>query len=282
MTADDRRRSPPSTLARPSVIADPPSGPIVVAPRQLDRGDPPPAGAPAQPRAAGVRDAAADHVRGAVRLRVRRIDHGARLQQLQAVRDPGDLRPDRAVRLDLHRPRHRRGPHQGLHRPAAVAADVPVGGAARAHHERRRAQRALVRGDARRRVHHRVPRSRARSSARSAPRCCCSCSPTRSAGSRRTPGWSVGSAEAVNSIAFLWMFVAHVHLVGLRRRPRTCRAGCSRSPSTTRSPSSPTPAAPSTTAATRATTSGWPSRGRSASPSCSAVWRSASSPRRRR
>ena len=32
------------------------------------------------------------------------------LLELQAVRDPRDLRPDRAVRLDLHRSRHRRGP----------------------------------------------------------------------------------------------------------------------------------------------------------------------------
>ena len=95
--------------------------------------------------------------------------------ELQAVRDPRDLRPDRAVRLDLHRPRHRRGPEQGLHRPAALAADVPVGRALRSHDERRRAQRALVRGDARRRVRWSASASRARSPRPSPRRSCCSC-----------------------------------------------------------------------------------------------------------
>ena len=69
--------------------------------------------------------------------------------ELQAVRDPRDLRPDRAVRFDLHRSRDRRRPEQGLRRTAAFAADVPVGRALRAHHQRRRAQRGVVRGDAR-------------------------------------------------------------------------------------------------------------------------------------
>ena len=60
-----------------------------------------------------------------------------------------------------------------------------------------------------------------------------------------------------------------VHLVGLRRTGEHARAGCSRSPSTTRSRSSPTRAARSTTAATRAPTRGSRSHGRSGSRSCS-------------
>ena len=70
---------------------------------------------------------------------------------------PGHLRPDRAVRLRVHRRRRRRGPEQGHHRPAALAADVPVGGAHRAHDVRRRAQRLHVHRDVRRGLRRRLP-----------------------------------------------------------------------------------------------------------------------------
>ena len=69
-------------------------------------------------------------------------------------------------------------------------------------------------------------------------------------------GLVAGSAEAVNSIAFLWMFVATFVSSAFVVTREHARAGCSRSPSTTRSRSSPTPAARSTTGATRATTRG--------------------------
>ena len=81
-------------------------------------------------------------------------------------------------------------------------------------------------------------------------------------------GLSVGSVEAVNSAGFIWMFPL-TFISSAFVDPRTCRAGCSRSPSTTRSRSSPTPAARSTTARTPATTRGSRSRGRPASRSCS-------------
>ena len=55
------------------------------------------------------------------------------LLELQAVRRARHLRPDRALRQRVHRRRHRRGPVEGLRRPAPVAADVPVGGAHRSH-----------------------------------------------------------------------------------------------------------------------------------------------------
>ena len=134
-------------------------------------------------------------------------DRRARATRLQAVRDPGDLRPDGAVRVGLHRHRHRRRPHQGLHRPAPLAADVPVGGAPRAHHVRpacatRSPSRCMLvvafldrlplRGLAARRGRGHAAAVR--------------CSPTRSAGSRRYIGLSVESVEAANSARFLWMF----------------------------------------------------------------------------
>ena len=58
-----------------------------------------------------------------------------------------------------------------------------------------------------------VPRSASASRARSSDAvggdaAAVRCSRTRSAGSRRYTGLVAGSAEAVNSIAFLWMFVA--------------------------------------------------------------------------
>ena len=85
---------------------------------QLDRGRAPPAGRAPQPGAAGLRHDPADHVRGPVRLRLRRIRR--RPDRLQAVRHPGHLRPDGAVQLGVHRRRRGR-------RPAARASSTGSG-----------------------------------------------------------------------------------------------------------------------------------------------------------
>ena len=98
--------------------------------RQLDRGDAPPAHRAPQPRPADLRHHPADHVRAAVQLRVRRRDRcHPRLQRLHPVPAARRVRPDRAVRLGLHRHRRRRGHDQGHHRPPPLAAHVPAGGA---------------------------------------------------------------------------------------------------------------------------------------------------------
>ena len=88
----------------------------------------------------------------------------------------------------------------------------------------------------------------------SAPRCCCSCSATRSAGSRRYIGLSVGSAEAANSAGFIWMFpltFVSSAFVDPENMPELAAADRRAQPVHR---SSPTPAARSTTATTRATT----------------------------
>ena len=53
----------------------------------------------------------------------------------------GHLHPDGDLRRDLDRPRAGRGHAEGHHRPVPLAADGSVGGAGRAHHQRRRDQR---------------------------------------------------------------------------------------------------------------------------------------------
>ena len=70
----DRRPPSASTLdLAPAPFEDIPRWAGLAVQGQLDRGDAPPARAAPQPRAAGVRHDPADHVRRAVRLRVRRL-----------------------------------------------------------------------------------------------------------------------------------------------------------------------------------------------------------------
>ena len=82
---------------------------------------------------AGVLHRVADHVRAAVRLRVRRLDRDPR-HGLPRVPDGGHLRADGAVRRHHHRQRSRRGHDQGHHRQVPLAADGALGRAGRPHH----------------------------------------------------------------------------------------------------------------------------------------------------
>ena len=98
----------------------------------------------AGPRGPGLRPDLADHVRAAVRLRLRGLDrHPRRL--VPRVPDRRDLRPDRGVRRHLHRRRPGRRHAEGHHRPLPVAAHVAGGGARRADRQRRRLQRPVPR-----------------------------------------------------------------------------------------------------------------------------------------
>ena len=72
--------------------------------------------------------------------------HGAG-HQLPRVPDPGHLRPDGDLRRHPDRRRHGRRHEEGHHRPVPVAADVTLGGADRAHRQRRGQQRPDHRGD---------------------------------------------------------------------------------------------------------------------------------------
>ena len=110
-----------------------------------------------QPRPAGLRDDPADHVRRPVRVRLRRSDLRAGLLELRAVRGAGHLRPDRRVRFGVHQHRHRRGHAEGLHRPAPVAADLPVRGPDRPHLLRPAPQHLHVRDHVGRRHPRRLP-----------------------------------------------------------------------------------------------------------------------------
>ena len=100
---------------------------------------------PADPGARDLRDPPVDHVRGALRVRLRRRDPAPGRRQLPRVPDAGDLHPDARVRLDHDRDRVRGRHDEGDHRPVPLAADGAVGGA----------QRADVRG---RRLHDGDPR----------------------------------------------------------------------------------------------------------------------------
>ena len=85
-------------------------------------------------RPAGLHDPVADHVRAAVRLRLRWRDRPAgRRQQLPRVPDRRHLRPDGHLRRHHHRRRAGRGHPEGHHRPVPLAADVAVRGAHRSH-----------------------------------------------------------------------------------------------------------------------------------------------------
>ena len=123
----------------------------------VDRGQPSPAHRAAQHRVAPVLDDPADHVRGPVRVRLRRLDPGRGLRELLPVPVARDLQPDDGVQLGVHGRRPRRGPPKGPHRPSPVTPDGAVGGAHRAHGVRSRAQHVHVLRDARRRVPDRVP-----------------------------------------------------------------------------------------------------------------------------
>ncbi len=126
--------------------------------------DPPPA------RPAGRLHRPADHVRAALRVRLRRRDPDAGLRQLRRLPHPGDHRPVDGLRRVRDGPRARRGSEEGAHRPLPLAADVGAGRAHRARDSRTSA--------------------RTSSSSRS-----CSSSASRSgSGSRRArPRWLLGS-----------------------------------------------------------------------------------------
>src|SRR6476659_9290991 len=79
---------------------------------------------PAYPRARDLRDPPVDHVRGAVRVRLRRRDPAAGRRQLPRVPDARDLRPDAGVCLDRVRRRH----DEGDHRPVSLAPDGALRG----------------------------------------------------------------------------------------------------------------------------------------------------------
>ena len=100
---------------------------------------------PADPGARDLRDPPVDHVRRAVRVRLRRRDPASRRRQLSRVPDARDLHPDARVRVDHDRDRVRRRHDQGHHRPFPLAADGAL----------RRPQRAHLR---RRHLHHGHPR----------------------------------------------------------------------------------------------------------------------------
>ncbi|CAA9350322.1 MAG: Efflux ABC transporter, permease protein, partial [uncultured Nocardioidaceae bacterium] len=102
----------------------------------------------ARPGHLGVHHHVSDHVRAAVRLRVRRGDRpGRRGCRLPGVPDRRDLRPDRGVRRHVHRLRPGSGHREGHHRPVPVTADVTVRGAGRPHLLRRAVQRGDPGGD---------------------------------------------------------------------------------------------------------------------------------------
>ena len=87
------------------------------------------------PRGAVLLDRAADHVRAAVPLRLRRRHQRPR-GQLRELPDARDLRADGGLRrgADQHRPG--RGPAEGPHRAVPGPAHGPLGRARRPHHGR--------------------------------------------------------------------------------------------------------------------------------------------------
>ena len=78
-------------------------------PRHARAGGAQPRAAPAQPGHAARLHGAADHVRAAVRVRLRRRDRDAGLRGLHRLPDPGDDRPADRVRRVRDRARARRG-----------------------------------------------------------------------------------------------------------------------------------------------------------------------------
>ena len=174
----------------------------------------------------------ADHVRAAVRLRVRQLDRRAR-RELPRVPDRRHLRPDRGVRRHVHRRRPGRGHPEGHHRPVPVAADGPLGGAGRADGQRRPLQRPLARDHgahrpARRLAHPRVgPRGGRRLRPAAAVRL------------RLLVDHGVGRPARAERRGRQQRLVhrdlpADVHRQHVRARSRTCPAVLRRSPSGTR------------------------------------------------
>ena len=99
-----------------------------------------PAADPASAGSAGRLHGSADHVRAALRLRLRRgdLDAGPRLRRLP---DPGDHRPVDVLRRLRDRPRPRGGSQEGADRPLPVVADVARRGADRQDARRPRHER---------------------------------------------------------------------------------------------------------------------------------------------
>ena len=144
---------------------------------------------PAAPRA-GTADRlhrAADHVRAAVPLCVRRRDPHARLQ-LRRLPAPRDHRAEHRLRRLRHGARSQRGYAQGTDRPLSLAADVAGCGARRAHALRRRHQLALAGDPADHRRDHRLQLSDAAFPRLLPASACCCCS------AMRSPGFSPSSA----------------------------------------------------------------------------------------
>ena len=126
-----RREGGMTAIARTDAGARPPR-----AHRQRDHRQPAhrlaqPEADPAHPGARDLRDPPVDHVRAAVRVRVRRRDRDPGRRRLQVVPDARDLRPDDRVRRGHDGDRDDRRRRQGHRRPVPVAADRALGGAHR-------------------------------------------------------------------------------------------------------------------------------------------------------
>ena len=186
MTDERRRRRRPRGRRLAPRRARRPHGPDLAAPRQLDRGHPSPAGRAPQPRAADLRHDPADHVRAAVRVRVRRLDQRAGIRQLQAVprSRASSPRPSCSARPS---------PASASPRTCRRASSTACG---RCRCTSRRCsigrtvsdlvpQRDHVHRDARRGLRSSGSGSRARASGRRGDAAAARCSATRSAGSRR-------------------------------------------------------------------------------------------------
>ena len=195
-----------------------------------------PAAHPARARPAALVHGAADHVRAAVRLRLRRRDQHARLQ-LRRLPDAGDHRPDDVVRRLRHRARPRRRPQEGADRPLPIAADGALRGARGTHAGRRGHEHRLARRDGGRRADRRLLVRRERRSRSSPASCCCCCSATPSRGSSPCSGSLRPRRSRPRRSASSSSFRSR------SSRPRSCRSSRCRtassgSPRSTPSPSS--------------------------------------------
>ena len=188
----------------------------------------------ADPGARDLRDPAVDHVRGAVRVRLRRRDPASGRRLLPRVPDARHLHPDARLRLDHDGDRGHRRHGERADRPLPLAADGPLGRPQRAHDLRRRLQRRHPRrADA---VRPRRRLARARNRRRVLPRRAADALLHLRDGVDRRPGRAdraVGRGRAAARLPD--RLPADVRLERVRPRSRRCPTGCSRSRSGTRS-----------------------------------------------
>ena len=144
---DRRHRAAPADARRRLPRADRPRRPRSCRSRRRKRHDRAPRGdqrrpdhdlaepeaRAADPGARDLRDPPVDHVRAAVRVRLRRRDPAPGRRLLPRVPDAGHLRPDARLRLDHDRDRGHRRHGEGPDRPLPLAADGALGGAQRPH-----------------------------------------------------------------------------------------------------------------------------------------------------